>query len=64
METQSSEIASDPMAYGPETGVPRQCIPELVRRRAYELFEARGREPGHELDDWLQAEREVKHHLL
>jgi hypothetical protein len=19
--------------------------------------------PGHELDDWLQAEREIKHHL-
>lgn len=32
---------------------------ELIRRRAYELFEARGRDDGHELDDWLQAENEV-----
>jgi outer membrane protein TolC len=30
-----------------------------VARRAYELYETRGREPGHELDDWLQAEREL-----
>lgn len=30
-----------------------------IRRRAYELYEARGREPGHELEDWLQAETEV-----
>ncbi len=32
---------------------------EQIRRRAYELYEARGREDGHELDDWLQAEAEI-----
>jgi len=32
---------------------------EQIRRRAYELFEQRGREDGHELDDWLQAKAEV-----
>jgi hypothetical protein len=30
--------------------------------RAYELYTARGKQPGHDLDDWLQAEREIKHH--
>jgi hypothetical protein len=35
-------------------------VQELVRRRAYELFEARGRKSGHDVEDWLQAEREVK----
>jgi hypothetical protein len=30
-----------------------------IRVRAYELFEKRGREPGHDLDDWLQAEAEI-----
>ncbi len=30
-----------------------------IRQRAYELYEARGREDGHELDDWLQAEAEI-----
>ena len=30
-----------------------------IRRRAYELYEQRGRMDGHELDDWLQAEAEV-----
>jgi len=29
-----------------------------IRVRAYELFEQRGREDGHDLDDWLQAEAE------
>jgi DUF2934 family protein len=31
-----------------------------VTRRAYELYEERGGEHGHDLDDWLQAEREVQ----
>lgn len=35
---------------------------EEVRMRAYELFEARGREEGHELDDWLRAEAEKTGH--
>jgi len=32
---------------------------ELIRARAYSAFESRGRQPGHALDDWLQAEREI-----
>lgn len=30
-----------------------------IRQRAYELYQERGCTPGHENDDWLQAEREV-----
>ena len=31
-----------------------------IARRAYELFEERGREPGHEWEDWFRAEREYE----
>lgn len=34
-------------------------VDDEIRRRAYELSEARGFVPGHENDDWLVAEREV-----
>src|SRR5579864_3090343 len=37
----------------------RQVTDRDIARRAYELFEKRGREHGHDLDDWLQAEREL-----
>jgi DUF2934 family protein len=37
----------------------RDPINEAIARRAYELFLARGEEHGHDLDDWLQAEREL-----
>ena len=30
-----------------------------IRVRAYELYEKRGREDGHELEDWLRAEKEI-----
>jgi hypothetical protein len=31
-----------------------------IRRRAYELYLERGEQPGCDLDDWLQAERELQ----
>jgi Protein of unknown function (DUF2934) len=31
-----------------------------VARHAYDLYLARGGEHGHDLDDWLQAERELR----
>ncbi|HLI62466.1 MAG TPA: DUF2934 domain-containing protein [Terriglobales bacterium] len=32
---------------------------ELIRKRAYEFYEQRGCEHGHDLEDWLKAEAEV-----
>jgi HSP20 family molecular chaperone IbpA len=34
-------------------------IHELIARRAYEIFESRGRADGHVLEDWVQAESEL-----
>jgi hypothetical protein len=34
-------------------------LQEQVCRRAYELYEVRGREDGHDVEDWLQAESEI-----
>ena len=31
-----------------------------IARRAYELYLARHGKPGHDLDDWLQAEQELR----
>jgi len=36
-----------------------QKLQLAIARRAHELFEARGQEHGHDLDDWLQAESEL-----
>ena len=34
--------------------------PEQIQARAHEIYLARGGAAGRELDDWLQAERELK----
>jgi len=32
---------------------------EYIRLRAYQIYEQRGRQNGHDVDDWLQAEAEI-----
>ncbi len=44
----SATVASDP-----------EELERQIRRRAYEIYEARGREDGHDLDDWRRAEAEL-----
>ena len=33
---------------------------EAIAQRAYALYLARGSEDGHDVEDWLQAERELR----
>jgi hypothetical protein len=35
-----------------------------IRRRAYEIYLERGEQPGRDMDDWLQAERELQDRVL
>jgi ABC-type tungstate transport system permease subunit len=32
---------------------------DRIRERAFEIFEKRGSKPGHDLQDWFRAERQV-----
>ena len=34
-------------------------IYDVIARRAFDIFESRGRSPGHELEDWFRAESEL-----
>ena len=36
-----------------------QELEHQVRERAYELYEERGREDGHDEEDWLRAKEEI-----
>lgn len=40
---------------------PRSSAPahEEIAKRAYNLYVERGKAPGHDIDDWLQAERKL-----
>jgi hypothetical protein len=51
-----------PSTLAPKSNEPTVLIPieQQIQQRAYELYEQRGRTEGHDLDDWLQAEYEIK----
>lgn len=34
-------------------------VEDQIRKRAYEIYETRGREDGRDVEDWLRAEQEV-----
>ena len=38
-----------------------QTLHDSIARRAYEIFESKGRTSGRDLEDWLQAESEFLH---
>jgi hypothetical protein len=43
-----------------EASIETLPLEEQIQRRAYELYVERGNESGSELDDWLQAEEEIR----
>ncbi len=53
---QSVRLAAQP---GVRTDQPK-VTEEQIRRRAYQLYVARGKKPGDPLRDWLQAEKELR----
>lgn len=43
---------------GSPTSSPKSRL-ERIAQRAYAIYERRGGEDGHSMEDWLQAEREI-----
>ena len=43
----------------PKVSQPQPSRLSKISKRAHELYQARGGQDGRDLDDWLQAEREI-----
>ena len=54
-----SQVHPSPTAEPQTSGAPGLRDPDSVARRAYERFQARGGEHGHDQEDWFSAEREL-----
>jgi hypothetical protein len=52
-------MAQDATKANPANIVTDPNLEKEIRRRAYAFFEERGREDGHDVDDWLRAEAEL-----
>jgi hypothetical protein len=62
VERHPDEIENEPSTLAPKSDEPTVVIPidQQIQQRGYELYEQRGRTDGHDLDDWLQSECEIK----
>ena len=45
-----------------ETSFPTGATFEQIAVRAYQIYQERGDNPGSDIDDWLEAERQLNHH--
>jgi hypothetical protein len=41
-----------------------EAVREVITRRAYQIYEQAGSEPGHDIEHWLKAENEVVAYLM
>jgi hypothetical protein len=55
----SQGISSDVQGLQDDASPAATVDRDLISRRAYERFQTRGGEHGHDEDDWLEAERQL-----
>ena len=41
-----------------------EAVREVITRRAYQIYEQAGSEPGHDIEHWLKAEEEIVAYLM
>jgi hypothetical protein len=43
-----------------KSAAPEVCVThDMIRDRAFHIYESRGSEPGHDTQDWLRAELQI-----
>ena len=40
--------------------IPQDQLTNMIRKKAYELYEKRGKKSGQDMNNWLEAERLIK----
>jgi hypothetical protein len=60
MSTKEAAVITMKQSNLPARSQRRQPTNEQIAKRAYDIFLARGASHGSDLEDWLQAERELR----
>jgi len=55
----STDSTQQGTALGEKERLLQSTSEQEIRNRAYEIYLQRGAQPGYEVEDWLQAEREL-----
>ena len=46
------------------TAIPSDQLTDMIRKKAYELYEKRGKKSGQDMNNWLEAERIIRQTTL
>ena len=46
------------------TSIPQDQLTDMIRKKAYELYEKRGKKSGQDMNNWLEAERIIRQKTL
>ncbi len=46
--------------FNSNVSIPQDQLTDMIRKKAYELYEKRGKKQGSDMDNWLEAERMIK----
>lgn len=57
---EATSVERDELKESEERRGERETNQERIAARAYERYIERGRDDGHDVDDWLEAERELR----
>lgn len=60
MKTKDTIFLGSATASSKAPGLSSKEYCERVTKKAYELYQKRGRKPGHDKEDWYEAERLVR----
>jgi hypothetical protein len=55
-----AKLQRDPIAKEARPNRPIPVTADAIAQRAYAFYQARGGEDGHDVEDWLRAERELQ----
>jgi hypothetical protein len=53
-----------PEKHGREKGIKSDIFEQRVEKKAYEIYQDRGCQDGHDCDDWLEAEKIVEAEMI
>ena len=59
-ETEGELESTTPSSQSTTTAYGSEPTTEQIAQRAYEIYQARGGTEGQDVEDWLQAERELR----
>lgn len=43
-----------------QMSIPQDKLTDMIRKKAYELYEKKGKKQGRDMDNWLEAERIIR----